>query len=72
MTTVLERPQTQKSDTDTADTDAHYFPKRLLADAMVFGTPIEALCGYVAVPYLNPDGRATCQKCHEIWLTKDV
>lgn len=70
MTTVLERPKAQESNTSSNAEDVHYFPKRLIGDSIVFGTPIKALCGYVAVPYQNPDGRPTCVKCHEIWLTK--
>lgn len=72
MTAVLERPELKNADTTGNAEDAHYFPKRLLTDAIVFGTPITALCGYVAIPFKNPEGRPTCAKCHEIWLTKNA
>lgn len=45
---------------------AHYASKHNLVEAMIEGTPIVALCGYVFVPYRNPERFPICPKCAEI------
>lgn len=35
-------------------------------DAMVNGTPITALCGYVWIPHRDPAKLPVCPKCEEI------
>lgn len=37
-----------------------------ILEAMINGTPIEALCGFVFVPSRNPDNRPICDRCKAI------
>ena len=36
-------------------------------ESRVYGTPLEALCGYVWVAQKNPDSLSVCEKCKEIF-----
>lgn len=66
MTTTLAPSAT--ADTTTGDDNepvAHLVPKDQLADALVFGTPIVALCGKRWVPSRDPEGKPKCGPCHE-------
>lgn len=38
-----------------------------ILEARVYGTPVEALCGYVWVPEKDPQGKPVCSKCKEIY-----
>jgi Protein of unknown function (DUF3039) len=38
-----------------------------ITEARIFGTPIEALCGYVWVPSKNPRNMPVCPKCKDIY-----
>jgi hypothetical protein len=38
-----------------------------ITEARIFGTPVEALCGYVWVPSKNPRNMPVCQKCKDIY-----
>jgi hypothetical protein len=40
-----------------------------VTEARVFGTPIEALCGYTWVPSKNPRNLPVCPKCKDIYDT---
>jgi hypothetical protein len=53
--------------TDEGDHDkfAHYVPKDKLADAMVFGTPLRALCGKMWVPTRDGLKFPVCPECKE-------
>jgi hypothetical protein len=46
---------------------AHYAEAEKLTDAMVFGTPVVALCGKKWVPTRNPENFPVCPECKEIW-----
>jgi hypothetical protein len=37
-----------------------------VTEAMIMGTPVEALCGYTWVPSRNPDRYPLCPRCKEI------
>lgn len=37
-----------------------------ITEAVVTGTPVEALCGYVWIPSRNPEHHPLCQRCEEI------
>lgn len=43
------------------------YPKSKLTDAMVFGTPVEALCGHTWVPGRDPKRYPLCPACKEIY-----
>ena len=36
-------------------------------EARIYGTPVEALCGYVWVPSRDPKQLPVCQKCKEVY-----
>jgi hypothetical protein len=36
-------------------------------EARIYGTPVEALCGYVWVPSRDPKQLPGCQKCKEVY-----
>ena len=44
---------------------SHYTKKDKLADAMIFGTPVIALCGKVWVPSRDPQKFPVCPECKE-------
>jgi hypothetical protein len=46
---------------------AHYAPKDKIVEAMVTGTPIQALCGKVWVPSRDASRFPVCPACKEIW-----
>ena len=41
--------------------------KDIITEARVFGTPVEALCGYVWVPTKDPKTLPLCSKCETLW-----
>jgi hypothetical protein len=41
-------------------------PKTMITEAIINGTPLEALCGFVWVPSRSVEGRPVCPKCAEI------
>ena len=53
------------------DKFAHYVPKRLLTDALVFGYAVEALCGKRWVPTRDGLKFPVCPECQEEWEKKD-
>jgi Protein of unknown function (DUF3039) len=46
---------------------SHYVAKEKLADAMINGTPVVALCGKVWVPSRDPKKYPVCPECKEIY-----
>lgn len=56
-------------DVSTGDHDvfAHYAEKDLITEALVYGTPIVALCGKIWVPFRNPEKYPVCPICDEIF-----
>jgi hypothetical protein len=63
---VLELPKTSSGDTDDFDGYAHYASKHGLVEAMIYGTPITALCGHRFVPQRDPQKYPVCPKCKDI------
>lgn len=55
--------------TEPGDSDkfAHYVPAHKLTDAMVFGTPLEALCGKKWIPTRDGLKFPICPECKEKW-----
>jgi Protein of unknown function (DUF3039) len=49
------------------DRFAHYVEKGKLADALVNGTPVIALCGKVWVPSRDPDRFPLCPECKRLY-----
>jgi hypothetical protein len=56
-------------DTSNGDHDAfaHYADANEITEAMVFGTPIRAICGKVWVPSRSPKNFPVCPECKEIY-----
>ena len=50
---------------------AHYVDKKKMGDAIVYGTPMIALCGYTWVPSRDPKKYPVCPECKEIYDAKD-
>jgi hypothetical protein len=46
---------------------AHFVEADKIADAIINGTPVHALCGKVWVPSRDPDKYPTCKTCLEIY-----
>lgn len=55
-------------DTDSGDHDvfAHYVEKDEIADAIVNGWPVVALCGKIWVPFRDPSRYPICPTCEEV------
>ena len=62
---VLERePEVVTNDDDeNPEERAHYVAKDKLADAIINGTPVTALCGYEWVPHRDPERFPICREC---------
>lgn len=57
---------------DNFDGHAHYAPKEGLVEAMIYGTPVIALCGLRFIPRRDPERFPVCPKCkalHEVLPT---
>jgi len=65
-TLVEERTQTSTCDGDH-DRFSHYVGRNKLTEAMVEGTPLQALCGKVWVPSRDPQKYPVCPECKEIY-----
>jgi hypothetical protein len=44
----------------------HYAHKDKVTEGYVMGTPVEALCGKVFVPFRNPDKYPLCPMCKDL------
>jgi hypothetical protein len=65
---TITEPQTQPEyEEGDEERFSHYVPKAKLAEALVMGTPVVALCGKVWVPSRNPERFPVCPTCKEIW-----
>ena len=53
------------------DLFAHYAEKNEAIKALVFGTPIVALCGKVWVPSRDPSKFPICEECKRIYELLD-
>jgi len=65
-TITEERTQTSTGDGDH-DRFSHYVVRNKLTEAMVEGTPLQALCGKVWVPSRDPKKYPVCPECKEIY-----
>ena len=45
---------------------AHYAEKSEIAEALVLGIPIVALCGKIWIPHRDPDKYPICPRCKEL------
>ncbi|HEX2266791.1 MAG TPA: DUF3039 domain-containing protein [Actinomycetota bacterium] len=65
---VLEEDRTDvRTDDGEHDRFRHYVRKDKLAEALVHGTPVRALCGKVWVPSRDPDRYPTCPECKRLY-----
>lgn len=70
MTITEVRPETQTSHgsgDDEPDGFAHYVDKSKIADAVVFGNVVQALCGRRWVPSRDPKKFPVCPNCKRIY-----
>lgn len=67
-TAVLDRDTAlELNEPGDHDRFAHHVPKRLLAEAIVMGVPVRALCGKVWVPSRSPETFPVCPDCKAAW-----
>lgn len=78
MSDVLTDPEVTDPDTEDGDptythivgplyTEAGKIPGRTrIMEAMINGTAVEAICGYLWVPFRNPENYPLCPRCEEI------
>lgn len=64
---VVTVPDEKVSEPGDHDKFAHYVQKDKLADALVFGTPLKALCGKMWVPTRDPEKFPVCPECKKKW-----
>lgn len=68
---VRERAGTRPAVSDGQPGDherfSHYVPRRLLADAIVYGNAVRALCGKMWTPGRDPARFPTCPECKELF-----
>ena len=50
---------------------SHYADRDKIMEAMVYGTPVRALCGKVWVPSRDPSRFPICPTCKEIYENDD-
>ena len=60
------RPEVVPQEPGDHDRFAHYVPKDKLTEALVLGTPVQALCGKIWVPSRDPEKYPVCPECKEI------
>ena len=66
MLDLLERPDTQKTDSDDSEHFAHYAEKAEVTEGYIMGTPVMAICGKIFVPSRDPEKLRVCPSCKEI------
>lgn len=67
MTIALEPEQDTSTHVDRPPLAHLVHDKGQTVDALVFGTPVTALCGRVWVPSRDPQGLPVCQACREAY-----
>ena len=67
--TLLDRRLETRYEDGDEERFSHYVSKKKLADAMINGTPVGALCGKVWVPSRDPEKFPVCPMCKEIWAS---
>jgi hypothetical protein len=60
-------PETQTGEPGDHERFAHYVRKDQMGDALVYGTPVIALCGKKWVPSRDPKKFPVCPECKEIY-----
>jgi hypothetical protein len=65
--TIQEERTDVRVDEGDHDRFAHYVEKAKLADALINGTPVIALCGKVWVPSRDPERYPLCQECKRLY-----
>lgn len=66
MGDLLEEVVTSITEPGDHDRFAHYVPKDKLTEALVMGTPVQALCGKIWVPSRDPERYPVCPECKGI------
>jgi hypothetical protein len=66
QTVTEERTEFRYSEGDH-ERFAHYADKEKIVEAMINGTPLQALCGKVWVPSRDPQRFPVCPECKEIF-----
>lgn len=66
MVDLLEKPDTQKSDSDNSEHFAHYADAAEVTEGYIMGTPVIALCGAIFIPSRDPLKLRVCPECKEI------
>ena len=64
----LEQQEQETLSTEDGDHDvfAHYVEKEEVADAVIYGWPVVALCGKIWIPYRDPSKYPICPTCQKI------
>jgi hypothetical protein len=66
MLDLLERTETQETDSDDSNQFAHYADAAKVTEGYIMGTPVIALCGKVFIPHRDPLKLRVCPECKEI------
>jgi hypothetical protein len=66
MLDLLEKPDTQETDSNGSEHFAHYAEKAKVTEGYIMGTPVIALCGKVFIPFRNPEKLRVCPNCKNI------
>jgi len=66
MLDLLERTETQDTDSDDSNQFAHYADAAKVTEGYIMGTPVIALCGKVFIPHRDPLKLRVCSDCKEI------
>ena len=64
--------RTGDPDLDGEQRYAHIAPRSEVMEALVTGTPVEALCGHVFVPSRDPSNYPRCSRCEDIMRNGDL
>ena len=67
LSTLTDERTDLRTDNGDHDRFSHYVVKGQLTEAMVMGTPLEALCGKVWVPSRDPKRYPVCPRCKELF-----
>jgi hypothetical protein len=65
--TIQEERTDARLDEGGHDRFSHYVEKAKLADALINGTPVIALCGKVWVPSRDPERYPLCPECKRLY-----
>jgi len=63
---IVETENQIQLDDEGNEVFAHYAEKVSTTAGYVLGTPVQAICGKVFVPFRNPDKLRICSACKEI------